>query len=310
MPNIKANGIQIEYEEFGNPNDPPIILIMGLGGQMIFWDVELCQQLVDKGFRVIRFDNRDVGLSTNFNGAKNPNFIIFSLLQLIGITLKTPYTLKDMADDTAGLMDALAIKQAHIVGASLGGMIAQSLCINHPERVLSATLIFTSSLNRKLPRPSNKIMKIISTPVKDPHDLEEAIKRARNLFSLISGPNYPPDLDHIEKIVRESSKRENADKDNAPRQLLGIAATNSLVPDLQKLDLPVQIIHGDADPLVSIEAGKEIHKNIRNSKLKIYEGMGHQFPKDLYPEWADLIAAIAGVEGKEDIESEGKRAQI
>ena len=192
MSNIEANGIRIEYDTFGDKSSPPILLIMGLGGQLIDWDEKLCEDLAVKGLYVIRFDNRDSGLTTKFGDVGVPDIMKTFTAILQGIPINTPYTLDDMADDAAALLEALGIETAHICGMSMGGMIAQTIAIRHPQRVLSLTSIYSSTGNPELPQPKPEIMQLLITP--PPQERQAAIEFSVNLFRSIAGTGFPVEL--------------------------------------------------------------------------------------------------------------------
>ncbi|MHA2432885.1 MAG: alpha/beta fold hydrolase, partial [Candidatus Thorarchaeota archaeon] len=239
----KVGDIEIVYDTFGDPSSPPLLLIMGLGSQMILWDDAFCKQLASQGYWVIRFDNRDVGLSTKLDDAGLPD--IFALMR--GETVEVPYKLSDMASDAVGLLDALNIETAHVVGASMGGMIAQSMAIRYPERIRTLTSIMSSTGDPNLPPPEPEVASIlVSTP---PSDRAEYIDYSVQTWRLLHGPKFPLD----EEYVRERSGR-MYDRNYYPfgtgRQLAAILASGSRKDALKKLKTPTLVIHGDEDPLV------------------------------------------------------------
>jgi pimeloyl-ACP methyl ester carboxylesterase len=289
MPRTAANGIEIEYDEFGSPSDRPLLLIMGLGAQMILWDEDFCSQLATRGHRVIRFDNRDVGLSTKLDGAPAPHPMELMQARLAGETLEVPYTLEDMADDAAGLLDALEIERAHAVGASMGGMIAQTLAIRHPSRVSSLTSIMSTSGNPNLPPAKPEAMAVLLTPV--PTEREAAIERGVEVSRTIGSPGFPFD----EGRIRERSAR-LYDRAFYPigvaRQLAAILAGESRVEALESLSVPALVIHGEADPLVPVEGGRDTHAAIPGAELLLIEGMGHDLPPETWPRIARAIGEM------------------
>jgi pimeloyl-ACP methyl ester carboxylesterase len=282
---LDANGIKLAYDDFGDTTNPAIVLIMGLGTQMVAWPEEFCQQLADHGYWVIRFDNRDIGLSDKANHAKPINIAKNIVLAKFGIPFSVPYTLEDMANDVVGLLDALSIPQAHIVGASMGGMIGQLVCIQAPERARSFTSIMSSSGNRKLPGASADLIKQM---VKQTVGEDEAIKQRMKVIRLIGSPDYPLTDEELSQKVLTSYNR-SYHPDGYLRQLSAILRNGSRVKDLRTITTPTLVIHGRKDPLVPLAAGIDTARNIKNSKLEIIEGMGHDLPKELIPEIVTLI---------------------
>lgn len=291
MSNIEANGIRIEYETFGDKSCPPVLLIMGLGGQMIDWDNELCEDLAVKGLHVIRFDNRDSGLSTRFDDAGVPDIMEAFTATLQGIPIDVPYSLDDMADDAAALLKALGIEKAHICGMSMGGMIAQTIAIRHPQRVLSLTSIYSSTGNPELPQPKPEIMQLLIT--RPPQERQAAIEFSVNLFRSIAGTGFPFD----EAWIRDLAER-RYDRSFCPegvgRQLIAILTHGNRKPALGSVAVPTLVIHGDEDPLVPFEAGKDTANAIPGSKFMIIKGMGHDLPHEgAWPQIMDAVAVHA-----------------
>jgi len=287
MSKVTANGIQIEYETFGNPSDRPLLLIMGLGGQLIFWDDALCRDLAERGHYVIRFDNRDTGLSTKFDEAGVPDIVetIGKIMQ--GQEISIPYTLEDMADDTAGLLDALGIEKAHLCGISMGGMIAQTMAIRHPSRLLSMISIYSSTGNPELPRPKPEVMGfLIAIP---PREREAFIKHMVGLFKAIAGHGFPFDEEWTRKIIAQGYDRCFYPQGMA-RQLVAILTQRNRKPALASVKVPTLVIHGTADPLVSVEGGKDTAEAIPGAQLMLIEGMGHDLPHG--GGWPQIVEAI------------------
>jgi len=288
MPNVEANGIRIEYDVFGDNNSPPVLLIIGLGGQMIDWDNEICEALAEKGFFVIRFDNRDTGLTTKFEDAGAPNIMEAFTATLQGVPIKAPYTLDDMADDAVGLLEALGIKKAHICGMSMGGMIAQTITIRYPQRVLSLTSIYSSTGNPDLPQPKPEIMQILITP--PPEQREAAIEFTVKVFKTISGKGFAFDEAWVRDLAGKRYDRSFYPVGVA-RQLVAVLASGNRKPALASVTVPTLIIHGDEDPLVPIEAGKDTADTIPGSRFMIIKGMGHDLPhKGAWPQIVDAVA--------------------
>jgi pimeloyl-ACP methyl ester carboxylesterase len=285
MSSVRANGLTIEYEEFGPTEAPPILLVMGLGMQLVAWPDSLCEALAGRGFRVVRFDNRDVGLSTRMPSRGRLATTAALARALVRLPVRPPYTLDDMARDAAGLMDALKIGAAHVVGASMGGMIAQILAAEHPERVKSLTSIM-SAPSRVSPRP--KVLRALLRPM--PRDREAAIRRMNAFFRLVGGSQYPPtDAELTAKVDR--SVRRSYRPDGFARQLIAIEAAPSRIPMLGRVRAPTLVLHGSDDPLVPPSGGKMTAAAIPGARLRIVPGMGHFLPEALVPLLVDEIAA-------------------
>lgn len=290
---ISANGISLEVEDHGAPDGEPLLLIMGLGMQLLGWHEEFVADLVARGFRVIRFDNRDIGLSQSFNAAGVPNLALESLRFALGLRVKSPYTLGDMAADSAAVLDVLGIDKAHVCGASMGGMIAQRLAANHPERVRSLTLMMTSSGSRRLPGPSLKVRGAMISRPKDPQ-LPSIVEHYVNLYGLIGSPAYPPGKDYLRERFTRSITRSHRPAGTA-RQMVAIAADGDRSALLGSLRAPTHVIHGAVDPLVPLAAGRDLAARIPAATLDVIDGMGHDLPKELWPRF---IAGIAGAAGR------------
>ncbi len=289
MANVKANGILIEYDTIGKPTDSPLLLIMGLGGQLIHWDDAFCRKLADHGHFVIRYDNRDVGLSTKFDvpGMTKMNEMQRVLMQEGAAGL--PYTLNDMADDAAGLLDALNIGKAHICGTSMGGMIAQVLAMRHPRRPLSLISIYSTTGNPDLPQVQPEILDILMTP--QPSERQAYISFNVNTLRTIAGTGYLFD----ESFIRDISARAY-DRAFYPqgigRQMMAIMAQENRKSALASVRVPTLVIHGRADPLVPEAHGKDTADAIPGAKLLLIDGMGHDLPHLKGP-WPQVIKAIA-----------------
>ena len=293
MPKIKANGIEIEYDCFGNNEAEAVLLISGLGTQMIRWSETFCQLLANQGYRVIRFDNRDAGLSTHFDSASMPDLVAIADAVSRGETPDVAYTLFDMAKDTIGLLDALKIKRAHVVGRSMGGMIAQLLASEHAERVLSLVCIMSSTGNRDLPQASPAVMAAMTSPAPHPFKDEQGYLAHCVAFSkVIAGRGYPFDQSaQRDQALAEVKRAYNPS--GFWRHIAAIAATGDLRSRLAKIAAPALVLHGSDDPLVPPESGQDIAANIKEAKLLIVEGMGHDFPPSLFGFVADVIAENA-----------------
>lgn len=283
---VEANGIQLCYDTFGNESNVPLLLIMGLGAQMISWPDEFCAQLAERGFWVIRFDNRDIGKSTSFDEAGVPNVMGVMMAAMQGQSSPVPYLLQDMANDAVGLLDALAIKKAHIVGASMGGMIVQELLIQHADRILTATSIMSTTGDPSLPQAKPEAATILMSPA--PAERDKYLDHSVGTWRVLSGDAFP----FHEAEVRASAARaydRGLNPAGMARQLAAIYASGSRREGLKKVDVPTLVIHGDIDPLVPVEGGKDTAVQIPNAELLIVEGMGHNLPLEA---WAQIIEAI------------------
>jgi pimeloyl-ACP methyl ester carboxylesterase len=286
MPQARANGIQLEYDTFGRTSDAPLLLIMGLGAQMVLWDEEFCGLLAERGHYVVRFDNRDVGLSTKFDHAGVPDLakIMAPGADRSGVA----YTLDDMADDAAGLLGALGIDSAHVVGASMGGMIAQTVAYRHSAKTRSLVSIMSSTGNPALPPAKPEAMAVLMTP--RPLDRASNIEAAVAAAKVIGSPAYPAD----EARLRERAGR-MYDRAFTPigtlRQMAAIYAQGNRVPRLGAVTAPTLVIHGVADALVPVEGGRDTVKSIPGAELLEIEGMGHDLPQQLFGRITDAIAA-------------------
>lgn len=286
MPKTAANGIEIEYEQFGPEQGTPLLLVMGLGAQMIQWDEDFIGLFVDRGFAVTRFDNRDVGLSTKLDEAGPANVIEVMTQARAGEVPEVAYTLDDMADDTAGLLDALQIDSTHVVGASMGGMIAQTLAIRYPRRVKSLVSIMSTTGEPELPGPSPEAMSILVGP--PPQTREEAIERGVKLWSVIGSPGFPFDEERTRERAGRFYDRANHPEGQA-RQLAAIVSHGSRREALTRLDVPTLVIHGAADPLVPVAGGRDTAAAIPGAELLVVEGMGHDLPPGA---WPTIVPAI------------------
>lgn len=287
---IQANGIDICYDTFGDPSHPPMLMIHGLGMQMIGWDDELCTLLAKRGFRVIRFDNRDVGKSTYFENARMPTTTQLLGKQLFNRDYKPPYTLDDMAADAIGLLDALDIDKAHIVGASMGGMIAQLIAIHYPDRILSLTSWMSTSGERDLQQPSLSILlKLVKS---DPSDRAGSIEDSIHWAHLLQGSRYP-----VDEVRERRRSGERYDRAFYPigigRQLAAVGMAWGRREALSKVTVPALVIHGDEDPLVPLLHGLDVEFALPNSRLLILPGVGHVGPRETWDEVIDAIVSNA-----------------
>jgi pimeloyl-ACP methyl ester carboxylesterase len=291
MPRARlANGIELEYDVFGDPSEPPLVLVMGLGAQMIFWEEDFCAELAAAGFHVIRFDNRDVGLSSQLDGLGIPN--VFEAMQaaFAGRPVTAPYQLEDMADDTVALMDALGIARAHVVGASMGGMIAQTLAIRHPDRLLSMTSIMSTTGDVTLPPATPEAMRMLLTP--PPPDRDGNVARAIEAWRVIGSPKFPLDEERMRALFGRAFDRGYRPAGVA-RQMAAIMASGDRTSALRTVTVPSLVIHGDADPLVRVEGGRATAAAIPGAELRIIEGMGHDLPRGVWREIIDAVGELA-----------------
>lgn len=285
MPKALVDKIEIEYETFGDSKLKPLLLIAGLGSQLLAWPDDMCKRLVESGFFVIRFDNRDIGLSTKLAHAGIPDFTEINAAYARGERPKVPYTLEDMADDAVGVLDALHIEKAHICGASMGGMIAQIIAYRHPSRVISLSVIMSTTGNPRLPQGKPEVMIAFFAPV--PSERESYIEEMVRRDGLIHGT-----FDYNEKSGREYRAKEY-DRSYYPegsiRQLAATAVPGSIQPEIGAIQAPTIVIHGREDPFYPVEVGTEIATSIPNAKLIIIDGMGHSFPSEVVPRILDAI---------------------
>ncbi len=291
MPKARCNGLDLEYETFGDAKHPALVLIMGLGAQLVLWPDELCHHLAAGGLHVVRFDNRDIGLSQKLETHRRPKIVRTAIASMMGFRLKVPYTLDDMARDTVGLLDALQIRQAHVVGASMGGMIAQIVAAKFPERVRSLGLIMTTSGNPRLPKPSLQIqLRLIKKPAGS--DRETMVRHGMKTWRMIGSPAFPLTEEMLRGKVERSYDR-NSDRRGLGRQLQAILASGSRVPILKRISAPTLIIHGQHDPLVPVAAAHDLGKHIPGARVEIIPGMGHDLPPELLPQIGGLLVKHA-----------------
>jgi pimeloyl-ACP methyl ester carboxylesterase len=284
---LQLDGSQLVFDTFGDPHNNPLLLIAGLGNQLIGWREEFCRQFAEKGLFVIRFDNRDAGLSSRFDKTRAPSLFALGSAFVWGTPLHAAYDLSDMAGDAAALLDHLGLESAHIFGASLGGMIAQSLAIDYPARVRSLTLLLTAAVGSRHPLPRPRSLILFSPPEKG---TEAQIERYLKIKRALHGPRYP--LDETE--LREHARR-MADRSPVPagtrRQLAAIANYGSKLKSLQELDVPTLVIHGTQDPLLPPGHARRLAGLIPGAKLVLLQGLGHELPSAAWPE---IVAACSG----------------
>lgn len=294
MPSVNANGVTLEYESIGDPSEPPMVLIMGLGVQMILWPDEFCALLAAGGFRVIRFDNRDAGLSSSLDHFGTPHVVLEYAKYLMHLPVNAPYLIDDMAKDTAALLDVLGIMRAHVVGASMGGMVAQNLAAAFPEKVASLTSIMSTTGSRKLPPPTVKATRALLQPLSKKGDIEASTRRFMNVLRAIGSRTNPTDEAELRDMCERHSRRAQ-NPSGQLRQLVAIAASGDRTAVVRRIKAPTLVIHGVEDPLVPIACGEATARAIRegggDAVFVAIEGMGHDLPRPLWPRLADLVVA-------------------
>ena len=287
----QANGIEIEYETFGEPTDPAVLLIMGLGAQLTRWPLPFVEDLVARGYFAIRYDNRDIGLSTKFDGAPVPELPALIGAMIAGRKPDVPYSLNDMAADAVGLLDALDIRRAHIMGASMGGMIAQLVAAEYPDRVLSLTSIMSSTGNPGLP-PSKPEAMAVLTSRPTGNDRETMIAHGLRAEKIIGSPGYP-----VSEDVMRARVERDFDRMHYPagpgRQLAAVVANGDRRAAIATITAPTMVIHGADDPLVPVEAGRDTAATIAGAQITEVPGMGHNLPEALIPTILDAFEKVA-----------------
>jgi proline iminopeptidase len=288
MPTVVANGLKIEVETRGNPADPAVLLIMGLGMQLVAWPEPFCQALVDAGFHVILFDNRDVGLSEKISTKDKPSLPLAAMRYFLHLPVRAPYLLDAMAADSVGVLDALGIRAAHVVGVSLGGMIAQTVAANYPERCLSLTCIMASSGDRRLPNARLRVTRLMLSRPPPGGSVDKLTEHLVRLFEAIGSPGFPTP----QALMRErlsAGLRRGYYPPGTVRQLLAIVASGDRSAQLKTINRPTLVLHGDADPLVRVSHGIDCARKIPGARLKIIPGMGHDLAPGLLPILSDAL---------------------
>ncbi len=279
------DGVEIAYERIGPAGGEPVLLVMGLGMQMLAWPDEFCAEVVRRGFTVARFDNRDVGLSTHHHEAGAPSLPMI----LLRPAAVAAYRLEDMADDAAAVLDALGWPSAHVVGVSLGGMIAQTLAITHPRRVRTLTSIM-STPSPRIGR--GKASALLSIAPRQLHDRDAAAQRLVDIFRVIASPDYPLDEDWLRELGRRSYDR-SYDPAGISRQLAAIGASSDRRRGLATVAVPTLVLHGEDDPLIRLAGGRATADAVPGARLVIYRGMGHYLPRELWSTMIDEVIALA-----------------
>ena len=288
---VAANGLAIEVDDQGLPAGEPLLLIMGLGMQLTGWPQEFVQMLVSRGFRVLRLDNRDAGLSQGFDHLGVPHLLWAGVRHAMHLPVHAGYRIADMAADALGVLDALGIHRAHVCGASMGGMIAQHLAAHHPQRVKSLTLLMTTSGSRRLPQASRHVQRVLmSRP--DGHDPAAVAAHLRRVLAVIGSPAYPADPAFLEPRLQAMVQRAWRPAGTA-RQIMAVLADGDRSALLPLINAPTQVIHGEADPLIPVAAGRDLAASIKGTQLDIVPGMGHDLPPQLWLRFVDSIAGNA-----------------
>jgi pimeloyl-ACP methyl ester carboxylesterase len=289
---ISARGVGIEVDDQGLPSGEPLLLIMGLGMQLTGWPPELVQLLVSRGFRVLRMDNRDIGLSQGFDHLGLPSVAWAGMRYTLRLPVHSPYSLADMAGDALGVLDALGVQRAHVCGASMGGMIAQHLAAKHPDRVKSLTLLMTTSGARSLPQAALRVQRMLLKRPRSPAP-EDVAAHLKSVLGVIGSPAYPPEPAALKERLIQMVTRSYRPVGTA-RQLMAVVADGDRTPMLARIKAPTRVIHGQADPLVPVAAAHDLVARIGGAQADIIPGMGHDLPQQVLPRIADGIALNAG----------------
>ncbi|MFO7992547.1 MAG: alpha/beta hydrolase [Marinobacter sp.] len=284
---IQADNLSFCVETRGNPDGEPVIFVMGLGAQMTLWPEALLDEYVSEGYRVIRFDNRDIGLSSHLKDRLEGHPVAVMARHRMGLPIPAPYTLHNMADDVCEVMDALALGSAHLVGVSMGGMISQLVAANHPERVRSATLIMTSTNSPRLPMPRSQLIWRLAGIGAKGHDEASVVARSLDFWKAIQSPGFPPREQEVrDRIVRDY--RRSYHPAGILRQTRAILATGSLSSATRRIRVPVSVIHGRDDPLVRPVAAEQLAYLMPHARIEMIAGMGHDLPEPLLPQFAAI----------------------
>ena len=286
MARAQANGLELEYDTFGDPDGPPLVLVMGLGAQMITWEDGFCELLASRGFFVVRYDNRDVGLSTWLDELPAPD-----LAALAGGDLTAPYRLSDLADDAVGLFDALGIGRAHVVGASMGGMIVQQLAIDHPDRLLSVTSIMSTTGDPAVGQAEPWALAMLTRPPASTR--EQALADSVDGYRRLGSPGYPDDEAFL--LAKATLHYDRARHPvGTLRHAAAVLASGDRTAGLRSVRLPALVVHGDADPLIDVSGGKATAEAIPDAELLVIPGMGHNLPRAVWPTLAEAIGRLTG----------------
>jgi len=278
----QAGDVELCYETFGDAGDPAVLLVMGLGTQMIAWHKDFCREIAGRGFFVIRYDNRDIGHSQSFDGTPPPKPVELVTRRLRHVA----YTLDDMADDGMRLLDCLGIERAHVVGASMGGMLAQVMAVRHPDRVVSLVSIMSTTGNRWRGQPALRAYPFLLAP--PPRSKEDSVRRVMRVFEIVGSPGFDRDLDDLRSLAELSYDRGGSPA-GFGRQLAAILAAGDRTASLSRITAPTLVIHGTRDRLVSPSGGKATARAIPGARLMMIDGMGHDLPRAAWPRIVDAI---------------------
>lgn len=294
MPTVEARGLTLAYEDAGDPAAPVMLLVMGLGANLLLWPEELCERLVAAGFRVVRFDNRDVGLSTKLDHLGTPSVALEAIRHALHLPVRAPYRVSDMALDAAALLDALGIARAHVVGVSMGGMIAQDLAAGAPHKIASLVSIMSTTGKRSLPQPAPSALRALLRPPAPAGELDQAAARMADLLRVIGSRTYPADRARLRDVC-ERHVRRGYHPAGIARQLVAIAASGDRTTTVERIRVPALVMHGDEDPLVRLACGEATAHAILagggDARFDLVAGMGHDMPVELVPRIAESIAA-------------------
>ena len=288
MARAKANGIEIEYETFGKKSDPALLLIMGLGAQLTLWPESLCEGLASRGFHVVRYDNRDVGLSTDFDKWGAPDIMGAFMKLMKGEKVAAPYLLDDLANDAIGLLDALDIDRAHMVGASMGGMIAQIVAAKFPQRTRSLVSIMSTSGRIGLPTGKPEAVAMLSAQPEGPAR-EQLIAHAIKLRTVIGSPGFPADPAELRALVERNIDRRYYPV-GAARQYLAVMASGDRVELLKIVKVPTLVLHGADDPLLPVDGGRDVASLVPGARIETFPGWGHDIPREMVPKLAESVS--------------------
>lgn len=298
MPFVRANGVDLAYEVRGDPAAPPLLLVMGLGMPLSLWPDAFVDGLVAAGFRAVLFDNRDVGQSQRIEGEPLGSALWAIGKVFMGFPVKGVYTIEDMAEDAAGLLAALGIPKAHVVGMSMGGMIAQSLASRHPARVASLTSIMSTSGHPRASVGSPKALRAILQLPPDPKDLGAVARHLEHVLRVIGSERFPPDDAELKAVCGRVAER-GLDPQGATRQLFAILASGDRRESLKHINAPTLVIHGSDDPLLPVEGSRDVARHVPGAELWVVDGMAHDLPGPLVPALVERIAAHCRAAGRD-----------
>ena len=288
MTQVRSNGISLEVDDQGRPGDPVVMLIMGLGMQLVAWPDAFCRSLVEAGYRVVRFDNRDVGLSEKMDSAPRVNLPLATMRYFLRLPVAAPYRIDAMAADAVGVLDALGIESAHIVGASLGGMVAQTVAAAYPKRCLSLVSMMSSSGDRRLPPAELKVIRMLLKRPPKASSSAELIEHFARLMKTIGSPGFETSDEYLRERMRVGVQRNYCPAGTA-RQLLAVIASGDRSAQLRSIGKPTLVLHGDSDPLIPLPHGVDCARKIPGAALQVVPGMGHDLAPGLLPILSDAV---------------------